>query len=235
MKSFKNNLRRLSGSGQNINKLSKLISKRSKDKKFQLNKDVQIVKVNNQKRNRLKKSKNVNQCNENSDFSKSQIHIEPSTSELDSQPTSSKDTQETILIDLSDKNTVNNQIKSKNSSFNTHENDLSTDTEIVSLNDLTEQASTEIVSLSDLQEQVPIEIDFVSELGHKQYIQMVLTEIFSYCSDKEIAAAFCVSKRWRNVLTKNRTIDERRRKHIRDQIAARRHVQMVRITLITHL
>ena len=70
-------------------------------------------------------------------------------------------------------------------------------------------------------------VDFVTELGYKQYIQLVITDIFSYLNDKDITAALCTSKRWNFVLNQNRYVGERRNRYVQKQIETKKKVGLV--------
>ena len=72
-------------------------------------------------------------------------------------------------------------------------------------------------------------VDFVSELGYNKYIQLVLTDIFTFLTDKEIAATYCVSKKWTHVLNQNRYIRRRQRNYVKEQAEIRRRFGLVSI------
>lgn len=70
-------------------------------------------------------------------------------------------------------------------------------------------------------------VDFVAELGYKQYIQLAISNVFRYLSDKDVAAAFCVSKMWRYVLNQNVRICRRRQQYVERQIELRKKFGLV--------
>lgn len=70
-------------------------------------------------------------------------------------------------------------------------------------------------------------VDFVAELGYKQYIQLAISNVFRFLSDKDVAAAFCVSKMWRYVLGQNVGLNRRRLQYVDKQIELRRKLGTV--------
>lgn len=70
-------------------------------------------------------------------------------------------------------------------------------------------------------------VDFVTELGYKQYIQLAISNVFRYLSDKDVAAAFCVSKKWNYVLDQNAGLRKRRRQYVERQIELRTNLGLV--------
>ena len=65
-------------------------------------------------------------------------------------------------------------------------------------------------------------VDFIAELGYKQYIQLAISNVFRFLSDKEVAATFCVSRKWSYVLNQNAGISKRRAQYVERQVELRR-------------
>lgn len=72
-------------------------------------------------------------------------------------------------------------------------------------------------------------VDFVAELGYKQYIQLAISNVFRYLSDKDLTAAFCVSKQWGYVLNQNAGLNRRRLQYTEKQIEMRRKLGTVSV------